>query len=132
MASRGRRAEDLSGRSFGSLTVVCLAGTVMPYQGARAPVGVSECVCDCGKSRTVWNRHLKNGKVTACVGCSMERRRASMIGRFVTRLPSGKTITEVAAAAGMCVDSVYHRWIRGWPESDLGLNRLPKGGRRAP
>jgi hypothetical protein len=132
MGPRGKRAEDLSGRRFGSLTVVSLAGTVKPYRGAKFPVGVSECLCDCGNIRNAWNRHLKQGRVTGCRYCSRERRRAQMIGRFVTRLPSGKTITEVAAAAGMCVDSVYHRWIRGWPESDLGLKRLPKGARRAP
>lgn len=53
---------DLVGQKFGKLTVVRRFGNV----GSRA---VWECVCDCGGSRLVAGKYLRNGSAVDC-GCS--------------------------------------------------------------
>ena len=58
-ARRGRTAEDLSGRRFGSLTVLY---RVENRNGRTCWM----CRCDCGKKKTVTARDLKAGKVKSC------------------------------------------------------------------
>lgn len=60
-AQRGNVAEDLSGRTFGYLTVLRRAEN----KGGRT---CWLCRCDCGKEKAVLARDLKAGKVKSC-GC---------------------------------------------------------------
>jgi hypothetical protein len=55
--------EDLSGKRFGSLTVV----TRLPNIGRRRVV--YSCVCDCGEHRVVMAQNLRNGRSISCGGC---------------------------------------------------------------
>ena len=60
-ARQGRRAEDLTGRTYGHLTVLKRAQN----RGGRT---CWLCRCDCGREKEVTARDLKAGKVTSC-GC---------------------------------------------------------------
>jgi len=68
---RGRKAEDLTGMKFNSLTVLRRA------PDRRYKCGTVEtrwiCQCDCGKETEVSRGHLKSGKVKTC-GCSRGER----------------------------------------------------------
>lgn len=46
------------GQKFGRLTVV----------GKSDKTGYSECICDCGTKKTVYNTYLRNGNIRSC-GC---------------------------------------------------------------
>lgn len=56
------KAVDMTNQRFGKLTVVKRHGSV----GGRA---VWECACDCGGSRIVCGKHLRDGSAVDC-GCS--------------------------------------------------------------
>lgn len=58
---RGYRAEDLSGRRFGRLTVL------HRYDGPSSDVKWV-CKCDCGNTTNSFRTHLKTGKSQSC-GC---------------------------------------------------------------
>lgn len=57
---RGHYAEDLSGKRFGSLTVIKRDDTKsVPYW---------VCKCDCGRVKSVKGTHLRSGAIISC-GC---------------------------------------------------------------
>ena len=60
-AGNGSRAEDLTGRRFGQLTVIRQAESL---KGRTMWL----CRCDCGNEKTVAAHELKNGKTRSC-GC---------------------------------------------------------------
>lgn len=66
---------DLTGRKFGSLTVLGMA------EDACSPNGRVRrrwnCVCDCGTEKTVYGENLTGGKTLSC-GC-LQRKRASQV-----------------------------------------------------
>ena len=55
--------EDLSGKRFGRLIVVSYAG-----QDLKGHSSLWDCRCDCGKTKIVRRKSLKNGETTSC-GC---------------------------------------------------------------
>ncbi len=80
-ARRGNVAEDLTGRRFGSLTVIRRGEN---KNGRTAWV----CKCDCGNEKTVTAHDLKAGKVKSC-GCRIhehEHNRVDLTGRRFGRL----------------------------------------------
>ena len=86
-ARRGRTAEDLSGRRFGSLTVLY---RVENRNGRTCWM----CRCDCGKKKTVTARDLKAGKVKSC-GCRThdgEGNRVDLSGKLFGRLTAVEPI----------------------------------------
>ena len=58
--------EDLSGRRFGRLTVLCRAKDYVSPKGKRFAVFL--CRCDCGVEVKVRRDHLINGNIVSC-GC---------------------------------------------------------------
>ena len=56
------KLDDLTGRRFGRLTVVC--------RSERTSRGgaIWECMCDCGRTKHVYANHLKSGATQSC-GC---------------------------------------------------------------
>lgn len=78
---RGPVAEDLTGRQFGSLTVLCRAEN----RGGRT---CWSCRCVCGKLHTATAHDLKAGKVRSC-GCLARQERSRFLdlkGRRFGRL----------------------------------------------
>ena len=61
MSKHGRTAEDLSGMTFGRLTIIRKDGNI---NGRTAWL----CKCTCGNEKTVITKYLKNGAVKSC-GC---------------------------------------------------------------
>lgn len=57
------RMEDLTGKRFGRLTVVCLDRYEETSHSTRW-----KCVCDCGKEKSILASCLKTGNTTSC-GC---------------------------------------------------------------
>lgn len=60
------RAEDLSGRRFGSFIVIRRDASVFVAGKHRAQW---LCLCDCGTEKTVWGQSLRSENTTNC-GCS--------------------------------------------------------------
>jgi hypothetical protein len=59
--------EDLTGRIFGRLRVICRAEDyIYPKSGQRAPRWL--CECSCGKQKVIMAKSLKSGDTTSC-GC---------------------------------------------------------------
>lgn len=58
---------DLSGKTFGQLTVAAFAG----YKGKPTRHAHWECVCTCGDRREVRATRLIHGQVRACAACSL-------------------------------------------------------------
>jgi hypothetical protein len=85
--------------------------------------------CGCGRKYETDAAALREGATKRCrvCGAAVHARR----GRFdlSVRLPDGRTVAQVAAAAGLKVDTVYHRFIRGWPHWRLAEAPQAKGRR---
>lgn len=60
------RFENLTGKRFGRLTVLCRNGTL---QNGSA---TWDCLCDCGKHKTATSAHLKGHFIQSC-GCLIDR-----------------------------------------------------------
>lgn len=59
-----RKIEDLTGKRFGTLTVVSYNEEV-----SKKKKGVHwNCICDCGNEKVIWGTDLKRGHTTNC-GC---------------------------------------------------------------
>lgn len=78
-ARNGNRAEDLTGRVYGSLTVLRRAEN---HNGRTAWV----CRCSCGKEKTVTAHDLKMGKVKSCGCLSLRRYKVDLTGQRFGRL----------------------------------------------
>ncbi len=62
----GNNVKDLTGKEFGSLTVLRRAGS-------REKLATWECECDCGRTVTYTGADLRQGKATTC-GCKKGRK----------------------------------------------------------
>jgi hypothetical protein len=63
LAKENHRAIDLTGHKFGKLTAI-------EYKGDKTPSGerMWVCKCECGNTKIVQRKHLRNGFTTSC-GC---------------------------------------------------------------
>jgi hypothetical protein len=71
IAQRGRKTLDLTGESFGLLTVIAYAG----HSSAHRVMW--DCACECGEKVTVRVDHLRDGGTQSC-GCRVKRRMATL------------------------------------------------------
>lgn len=62
----GKAPQDITGKKYGSLTVISYAGS----RNGRGSLWL--CQCDCGNKITVRGDHLKTGKTTSC-GCVKDK-----------------------------------------------------------
>lgn len=66
----GRRAEDLSGKRFGMLTVIERRGS----RGSKGHLSATWlCKCDCGNEKVYGSGQLKEGRRVSC-GCAKRLR----------------------------------------------------------
>lgn len=77
---RGRKAEDLTGMKFNSLTVLRRTEDKIYKCGTVETRWI--CRCDCGEETEVSRGHLKSGKVKSC-GCSKRMRSRGRKNRHV-------------------------------------------------
>lgn len=71
--NKTKRIVDLTGKRFGKLLVVGLAG--------KGKSGITwDCICDCGKRRPVTGQGLRSGDTKSC-GCMQSRRAIDLTGR---------------------------------------------------
>lgn len=75
---KGKNVIDLTGQTFGDLTVLCQQGTTNNRQA------IWLCKCKCGKERAALGYELKNGSVSACFECTKQN--------IIYKLPTYKKI----------------------------------------
>lgn len=78
------KLEDLSGKRFGSLTVIEFGGKYQPSGNVYW-----RCICDCGNITNTTGSSLRSGKSVSCGRCSASKRAAKRNykhGGFGTRL----------------------------------------------
>lgn len=122
-----RHLIDLTGRTFGQVRVLRL---LPPRPGAKHRSW--EAQCRCGKRWPVEGRLLRTGGVKRCLECKNAYIAAYMRKYASVKLPDGRTIAQIALVTGVRLDTVYHRWIRGWPLHALGDPPLARGEKRSP
>lgn len=83
------KREDLTGRTFGSLTVIEYAGTHITSGGQRK--GLWRCRCICGKEITTVAQRLKRGETTSC-GCQKPIRTSNRKIRDLTGQRFGRLL----------------------------------------
>jgi hypothetical protein len=113
-----RDALPMIGRTFGDLKVLAFAGRhdfgVSPATGWRVRVRKYRVRCKCGSEFDVVGGRLRSGVTQRCVACGRKASRTKAKAKSV-RLPDGRTLAQIADATGLRLDTVYHRYIRGWP-----------------
>jgi hypothetical protein len=118
---------DLSGQRFGKLLVLG------PGPVKRFPCKQSHRMwrvrCDCGAVSMTLGFQLRQGVSSQCVACGRAAS-AKWNRAHSTRLPSGRTVAEVALASGVALNTVFQRYKRGWAEDDLGLPVVGNLGRK--
>ena len=102
------------GKRYGDLVVLQRVGRP---KGACFKASWVRVKCRCGKVWTTEAHHVRSGRTKRCLKC---HKATAKERRISVRLPSGRTVADIADATGLRLDTVYHRWIRGWPEKRLG------------
>lgn len=64
-----RPIQNLVGEKFGSLTVI----EIVPKEGFKGRSARWLCKCDCGNTRIVSAKHLKDGTTNSCRECGKKR-----------------------------------------------------------
>ena len=119
----GRQFIDLTGRTFGRLTVVSFAGVRGPHK-----LLLWRVQCSCGSpEKSVWGNALRNGTTRSC-GC-FNRERAAQRGERLIVDGEEKYIKEWARIADITVFTIRYRLKAGWtPEQ--AVFAPPQGGVR--
>ena len=117
------------GKRYGSLVVLAEAG-LRHYESSH-PRRLVRVACDCGRQYVADAALLRQGSTRRCSDCR-DRISATRGRSMSTRLPSGETFVSVAEKSGVSLNTVTQRWLRGWPEADLGLPVKGKRPRAVP
>jgi hypothetical protein len=115
------------GKRYGDLLVIADAGKrEYPTTTAQRLVRVR---CDCGREYVTLAYHVRHGRSKRCLVC--HGKWAARRGRSEqsVRLPDGRTVAEIAFAAGLDLGTVYRRFLRGWPLDKLGAPLRSGGGK---
>lgn len=89
----GRKIDDLSGKSFGKLNVVCRSEDYISPSGNKQPVWL--CECECGNSVKIMGQNLKSGRTKSC-GCSNQMNTRAMRSAYKAahgQIPKGYVVT---------------------------------------
>lgn len=114
------------GKRYGRLVVLAEAGD--RWYGTQS-ARLVRVRCDCGAEYDASAYHLRAGRAQQCRPCG-KKVSASKNRARSTRLPSGRTLVEIAQASGVSLNTVTQRWLRGWSEEHMGLPVNGKFGRR--
>lgn len=125
-----QREPDVAGQYMGVLKVIGVVGRKWVSNGrANWLLWAVECAA-CGEqdvlSSNVIYSARKGHHQNFCRRCAA----GGNADAQSVRLPDGRSIREIAKAAGLKHDTVYHRYIRGWPHDQLGAKPLPVGQAR--
>lgn len=116
------------GQRFGDLTVIGFAGR-KAFPCGQTQIQVT-ARCDCGTEFVTGAVCIRLRDTKRCRACGLARRKARDQRRSV-HLPSGKTIAQLAEEVGEKLDTLYHRWIRGWTEEQLSIPTVGPKRKRA-
>jgi hypothetical protein len=117
-------AIPMVGKRYGRLTVIADAGREdlgrKPYSnGWRLRLRQVRVRCDCGEEFVARASHVRL-RIRRCLDCAKEENADRNRNEASVHLPNGKTIAQVAEASGVSLNTVYRRWLRGWPVEKLG------------
>lgn len=87
----GKRAEDLTGRTFGQLKVIRFSGKT------ECRASLWACLCQCGDEVIVIGSFLKNGVTSSCKRCGLSRRMKSVVKHRMTESKEYKAWSELRA-----------------------------------
>jgi hypothetical protein len=104
---------DITGRRFGSVKVIRWDGWLGHHKAWLVR-------CDCGKEWRTRSQALREGDTRRCSDCRDQRFREYGKAALSVRVYNGKTLAQIADAAGLTLNTVYRRWLRGWPVARLG------------
>ena len=107
--------KDLTGQTFGRLTVVAYAGKLKGQHHWG-------CQCRCGGTKVVYRGSLKNGTSTSC-GC-VHKEKVTTHGKYKT--PEYRAYTQMKRRA-LRRDECCDRWLRSFEDflSDVGERPSP-------
>jgi hypothetical protein len=117
-------AIPMVGKKYGHLTVLADAGRKdygrKPYsRGWRLRLRQVRVRCDCGEEFVARASHVRL-RIRRCLDCAKEENADRNRNEASVYLPNGKTIAQVAEESGVPLNTVYRRWLRGWPVEELG------------
>ncbi len=108
------------GKTYGDLLVLDIGGR----RGKHRCVVVQ---CSCGAEYEVQGHTLRYGYAQRCRACHDARCARLVREEHSVPLPDGQTVATIAAASGLKLNTVYRRWLRGWPVEKLGAPLEPHG-----
>lgn len=115
---------NLVGRRFGKLVVVQHVEPRAFPSGQKAQQVRVWCT-GCGALFVTLKSHVVQRLLNACRRCSA----VAGADKVSVLLEDGRTIAQVARESGVKLDTVYHRYIRGWPLERLGEPARKRTGR---
>lgn len=80
------KAIDLTGLSFGKLTVIDRNYNYVKEKGIKYPVVYWNCHCECGKNTVVSGINLRSGKVFSCGCLRKEKTYRNLTGKIFNKL----------------------------------------------
>lgn len=118
--------QRMVGRVYGDLEVLRLDGRIQ-FPGGQTQLAVL-VRCKCGREYQAMSAHVRYGRALQCDECRKKASSARGRSKLSVRLPNGLTIAQLAFVHGLDSNTVYRRWLRGWPLERLGdpLVRGPK------
>jgi hypothetical protein len=105
------------GKKYGHLTVVAEAGR--RHYPTTKPQRLVLVRCDCEREYVTNAASVRRG-VNRCIECHKEDAAERSRAEMSVRLPNGRTIAHIAQDAGLSPNTVYRRFLRGWPVDRLG------------
>jgi hypothetical protein len=118
---------NLTGRRFGKWLVLGPGKLRTFPSGIQARYWI--CRCDCGTRHETQGQHLRHGKSRQCNDCANHKRAA--FGRSRSRrVGDGRTVSQIALATGVKLNTVYQRFYRGWKPWQLDMRPMACGKRR--
>jgi hypothetical protein len=78
----GRKAEDLTDKVFGRLTVI---GRASDFEKRKSNDIYWLCICECGEETIVMGKSLKRGTTTSC-GCKRKEKLIDLTGKRFGKL----------------------------------------------
>lgn len=105
--------DNLAGREFGLLRVVALVGR--RYSPSQSKTVYQVYCTGCGRTYDATRQSIVRSK--ACRKCAY----VEAPKKLSIRVSNNKTLHEIALENNLKLDTVYKRYLRGWPVERLGV-----------